>query len=126
MGLYILHLAVQFLQPLGFPSIDDEFMENEVYEDLPMSAQNNNEEFKPLIRSVSEFKFWQNVSFCVWIAIICTFFTMFDLPVFWPFLLVYFVVLLVLTVKKMLLHMQKFNYGFFHNSGKTKENPNIK
>ena len=122
MGLYILHLGVQFFQPLGLPSIDDDIIDNEVYEDLPISGQtpSNNDDFKPLIRSVSEFKFWQNVSFCVGIAIVCTYFKMLDLPVFWPFLLVYFIVLLLLTVRKMLLHMNHFNYGFFHNSGKHK------
>lgn len=120
MGLFLLQLTVQFFQPLGFPSIDDDFMDGDVYGDLPIGGQGGNEESKPLIRSVSEFKFWQNVTICICIAIFCSFFRIFDLPVYWPFLLFFFLVLMVRTAKKMLQHMNRFNYGFFYSSGKTK------
>lgn len=36
MGLCILHLSVQFFQPIGFPSIDEENLEDNVYEDIPI------------------------------------------------------------------------------------------
>ena len=37
------------------------------------------------------------------IAIFCTFFEMFDVPVFWPILVMYFVVLVCLTMKRQIM-----------------------
>ena len=44
------------------------------------------------------------------VSMFMTFFDIFDVPVFWPILLVYFVVLFGLTMKKQIAHMRKFNY----------------
>jgi Rer1 family len=46
-----------------------------------------------------------------------TFFSVFDVPVFWPILLCYWVVLFVLTMKRQILHMIKYKYVPF-NLGK--------
>ena len=36
LGLFVLHITVQFFTPLGLPDLDEEFMEgNKVYGDLP-------------------------------------------------------------------------------------------
>jgi len=35
----------------------------------------------------------------------------FDLPVYWPFLLGYFVFLVGMTVRKQLMHMKKYGYS---------------
>lgn len=136
MGLYILHLSVQFFQPLGLPNIEDEeTYEDNVYEDLPITTnmyffinfvnlrfffekRQGDDNFKPLIRSISEFKFWQMVTFAIILSIGCTYVSFLDLPVFWPFLLLYFLVLVFLTFKRMLVHMNKFNYGFVYDSNK--------
>jgi len=37
---------------------------------------------------------------------------LFDLPVFWPFLMIYFFMLVGLTVKRHLRHMSKYGYKF--------------
>ena len=37
-----------------------------------------------------------------------TFFSMFDIPVFWPILLLYFITLFVLTMKRQIKHMIKY------------------
>ncbi|KAG0536989.1 hypothetical protein BDA96_03G109200 [Sorghum bicolor] len=39
-----------------------------------------------------------------------TFFSVFDVPVFWPILLCYWVVLFVLTMKRQIVHMIKYKY----------------
>jgi hypothetical protein len=39
-----------------------------------------------------------------------TFFSVFDVPVFWPILLCYWIVLFVLTMKRQILHMIKYKY----------------
>jgi hypothetical protein len=46
----------------------------------------------------------------VLVAFFMTFFSVFDVPVFWPILLVYFIVLFFLTMKKRIQHMIKHNY----------------
>lgn len=39
-----------------------------------------------------------------------TFFEVFDVPVFWPILLMYFIVLFVITMKRQIKHMIKHKY----------------
>ena len=39
-----------------------------------------------------------------------TFFTAFDVPVFWPILLLYWLFLFILTMKRQVLHMIKYKY----------------
>jgi Rer1 family len=41
---------------------------------------------------------------------VATFFAVFDVPVFWPILLLYWVVLFVLTMKRQIKHMIKYKY----------------
>ena len=69
---------------------------------LPVDSSSNVEaaDSKPLIRSMNEFKFWQSVTFASILSFFCSLSRFFDLPVFWPFLLVYFVMLVILTVKR--------------------------
>lgn len=70
---------------------------------------------------MSEFQLWQNTTLSTLAALLCTLSSLFDLPVFWPFLLAYFIMLLVLTVKRQLRHMLKYNYkwsDFFRKSKK--------
>lgn len=44
------------------------------------------------------------------VAFLMTFFSVFDVPVFWPILLCYWIVLFVLTMKRQILHMIKYKY----------------
>lgn len=39
-----------------------------------------------------------------------TFFSIFDIPVFWPILLMYFIVLFAMTMKNQIAHMIKYKY----------------
>ena len=48
-----------------------------------------------------------------------TFFEIFDVPVFWPILLLYFLVLFFITMKRQIRHMIKYKYVPF-SWGKTK------
>ena len=43
-------------------------------------------------------------------ALIMTFFSIFDVPVFWPILLMYFGVLFFMTMKRQIAHMWKHKY----------------
>ncbi|KAF2567295.1 hypothetical protein F2Q68_00028241 [Brassica cretica] len=68
------------------------------------------DEFKPFIRRLPEFKFWYSMTKDFCIAFLMTFFSVFDVPVFWPILLCYWVVLFFLTMRRQISHMIKHNY----------------
>ena len=64
---------------------------------LPTSQ---NEEFRPFIRRLPEFKFWYSATKATAIAFFCTFFEFFNIPVFWPILVMYFITLFCITMKR--------------------------
>ncbi|CAE7780335.1 RER1B, partial [Symbiodinium sp. CCMP2456] len=61
----------------------------------------------PFTRKLPEFKFWWSGTRATGVALAMTFLSMFDLPVYWPILLAYFILLLVLTMKDRVKHMIK-------------------
>ena len=44
------------------------------------------------------------------IAILCTFVSFLNIPVFWPILLIYFLALFFVTMRKQIRHMIQWNY----------------
>ncbi|XP_075511253.1 protein RER1A-like [Primulina tabacum] len=109
LGIYILNLVIGFLSPLVDPELESS--------DGPVLPTKGSDEFKPFIRRLPEFKFWYAITKAFCIAFVMTFFSMFDVPVFWPILLCYWLVLFVLTMKRQILHMIKYKYMPF-NIGK--------
>lgn len=65
--------------------------------ELPTRA---NEEFRPFIRRLPEFKFWYSVSLTTAFGLLCTFFDCLNVPVFWPILVMYFITLFCITMKR--------------------------
>lgn len=55
------------------------------------------EEFRPFIRRLPEFKFWHSATRAVAISFLCSWFEVFNVPVFWPVLVMYWMMLFVLT-----------------------------
>ncbi|KAI7697976.1 Protein RER1 [Sarcoptes scabiei] len=104
LGIYYLNMLIAFLTPKIDPAIYD-------FEDegpsLPTSA---NEEFRPFIRRLPEFKFWYSSTIATLISLICTFFEFCNIPVFWPILLLYFIILFGITMKRQIRHMIKYRY----------------
>ena len=103
-GIHILNSFIGFISPLEDPedydlNSDDSFL-----------PQKNNEEFKPFQRKVKEYTFWSRVTMTIGICIILTFFKGFDIPVFWPLLLVYFFLIFGLVMKRQIQHMIKYHY----------------
>ncbi|PSS29441.1 Protein RER1B like [Actinidia chinensis var. chinensis] len=111
LGIYILNLLIGFLSPLVDPDLEPS--------DGAMLPTKGSDEFKPFIRRLPEFKFWYSVTKACCVAFLLTFFSMFDVPVFWPILLCYWIVLFVLTMKRQIMHMIKYKYLPF-NIGKQK------
>ncbi|KAF9610211.1 hypothetical protein IFM89_021149 [Coptis chinensis] len=102
LGIYILNLLIGFLSPKVDPELEALDGAN-----LPTKGS---DEFKPFIRRLPEFKFWYAITKAFCVAFLMTFFSMFDVPVFWPILLCYWIVLFVLTMKRQILHMMKYKY----------------
>lgn len=55
-------------------------------------------------------KFWWNCTRAVLIAFVASFFRVFDVPVYWPILVVYFVALFALTMKKEITKWIRLGY----------------
>lgn len=70
----------------------------------------DDEEFRPFVRRLPEFKFWYSTTYATFLAFIATFFKAFDVPVFWPLLLFYFVLLFVATMRRQWLDMKRLKY----------------
>ncbi|GMP31401.1 hypothetical protein CsSME_00005630 [Camellia sinensis var. sinensis] len=103
LGIYILNLLIGFLSPQVDPQFQD-------LSDGPSLPIRNSDEFRPFVRRLPEFKFWYSITRAFCIAFVMTFFSIFDVPVFWPILLFYFVMLFTLTMKRQILHMIKYRY----------------
>ncbi|KAL1833771.1 hypothetical protein DCAR_0103883 [Daucus carota subsp. sativus] len=111
LGIYLLNLLIGFLSPLVDPELEPS--------NGPMLPTKGSDEFKPFIRRLPEFKFWYAITKAFCVAFLMTFFSMFDVPVFWPILLFYWLVLFLLTMKRQIMHMIKYKYVPF-NIGKQK------
>lgn len=112
LSIYLLNLFLAFLTPKFDPSLEQE-MKNETMEEgfqEGVSSREEEDEFKPFIRRLPEFKFWHNATRAVIISLFLTFWSFFDIPVFWPILLMYFIILFALTMRKQIQHMVKYRY----------------
>ncbi|XP_078445706.1 protein RER1B-like [Wolffia australiana] len=103
LGIYLLNLLIGFLSPKVDPEL-------EAHNDGPTLPTRGSEDFKPFIRRLPEFKFWYAMTKAFLVAFAMTFFSVFDVPVFWPILLCYWIVLFVLTMKRQIVHMIKYKY----------------
>jgi len=113
-AIYLLNLLLAFLQPKFDPSIQDDLLADEIEEGgnpmtSPLPSQRD-DEFRPFVRRLPEWQFWLSATRATVVALICTFFEMFDVPVYWPILLVYFFVLFALTMRRQIQHMIKYKY----------------
>ncbi|KAI3758889.1 hypothetical protein L6452_06461 [Arctium lappa] len=106
LGIYILQLFISFLSP----QVDPEFQDLYDHPHPALPTHGSTEEFRPFVRRLPEFKFWYSITKAVCIAFVLTFFSMFDVPVFWPILLFYWIVLFVATMRRQIMHMIKHRY----------------
>lgn len=115
LGIYLLNLFLAFLTPKFDPSLEQELFSSNLEE----GTDEVEEEFKPFIRRLPEFKFWLKAVRATVLSLLTSFFTIFDIPVFWPILVMYFIILFCLTMRKQIQHMVKYRYLPF-DLGKTR------
>ena len=99
LGIYLLNLFLAFLQPKFDPSLSQDEGLEDGETSAPTLPTKQDEEFRPFIRRLPEFKFWHSSTRAIAIAFFCTWFGAFNVPVFWPVLVVYFIILFSLTSK---------------------------
>ena len=99
LGIYLLNLFLAFLQPKFDPSLsqDEGLEDGESSQNVLPTKQD--EEFRPFIRRLPEFKFWHSATRAIALSLVCSFFEIFNLPVFWPVLVMYWLILFSLTSK---------------------------
>lgn len=114
LGIYLLNLFIAFLTPKIDPALPDSSDD-----DGPALPTKSNEEFRPFMRRLPEFKFWYSAVKAVVVGMICTCFDALNVPVFWPILVMYFIILFTITMKRQIKHMIKYRYIPF-TYGKTK------
>ena len=115
LGIYLLNLFLAFLQPKFDPSLTQDEGLEDGQSSLPTKQD---EEFRPFIRRLPEFKFWHSATRAIAISFFCTWFSVFNVPVFWPVLVVYFVILFSLTSK---LSFHQVFIGSAKERGETRE-----
>jgi hypothetical protein len=114
LGIYNLNLLIGFLTPQRDP---EALLAGK--DDGPSLPTRAEQEFKPFVRKLPEFKFWWLSLKSIGTAFVMTFMPMFDIPVFWPILLMYFIMLFFMTMKQQVLHMIKHKYVPFTTGKKT-------
>jgi len=110
LGIYLLNLFLAFISPKFDPSLEaDTDMEDGTpsgqASSLPTKAD---QEFKPFVRRLPEFKFWHAATRATTIAFCCCWSEIFNLPVFWPVLVVYWLMLVFLTMRRQIQSMIKY------------------
>lgn len=105
LAIYHLNLFLAFLTPKIDPAMSE--LDDDEGPELPTRQ---NEEFRPFIRRLPEFKFWYSATKATVIAFTCTFFELFNVPVFWPILVMYFLTLFCITMKRQIKHMIRYRY----------------
>ncbi|ELU42101.1 Rer1 domain-containing protein [Rhizoctonia solani AG-1 IA] len=139
-AIYLLNLLLAFLQPKFDPSLAQDLRADEIEEGgepegelinkipdtthfigvLASTYENaydgggrrtgKDEEFRPFIRRLPEWQFWLSATRATVFAILATLFEAFDVPVYWPILVIYFFILFGITMKRQIRHMIKYKY----------------
>nr|CDI54420.1 related to RER1 protein [Melanopsichium pennsylvanicum 4] len=127
--IYLLNLFLAFLTPKFDPSYEADLAEQDVEEGEPglpapsgakgvnnggggagglmsgvfggqLNGHSTDDEFRPFIRRLPEFKFWLSATQAVVLSLFATTSSAFDVPVFWPILLMYFCILFTITMRR--------------------------
>ncbi|KAG2137269.1 retrieval of early ER protein Rer1 [Suillus cothurnatus] len=114
LAIYLLNLLLAFLQPKFDPSLEDDLLADEIEEggdqSVPVLPSQRDDEFRPFVRRLPEWQFWLSATRATLISLFCTVSEVFDVPVYWPILVVYFCVLFALTMRRQIQHMIKYKY----------------
>jgi hypothetical protein len=117
LGIFLLNNFIAFLSPLEDPLTAETDADGPTLPTTMEAAA----EYKPFTRRLPEFKFWLTCFRGTGTALVMSFLPLFDVPVFWPILVMYFLILFFMTMKRQIQHMYKHKYVPF-SFGKSKYN----
>lgn len=117
LGIFLLNQFILFLTPKQDPSLRD--LDDDDGDNVPRLPTRSTDEFRPFMRRLPEFKFWYTSFKALVISLFLTLFSIFDIPVFWPVLVIYFFTLFFLTMRQRIAHMIQYKYVPFSH-GKVK------
>ena len=103
LSIFLLNLFLRFITPIKADLEDEDC-------DTPVLPIREKDEYKPMLRKLGEFKFWKTGIQVIFFAFLCTFVQALNFPVFWPVLVMYFVLLFAVTMKRQIAHMIKHGY----------------
>jgi hypothetical protein len=105
LGIYFLNLLIAFLSPRVDPGLQEDDGGNG-----PTLPQSTEDEFRPFVRRLPEFRFWKKGIRATLMGLLATLFSFLDIPVFWPILLLYFCIMFFVTMKRQISHMITHKY----------------
>lgn len=103
LSIFLLNLFLRFITPIKADLEDED-------SDAPVLPLREKDEYKPMLRKIGEFKFWKIGIQAIFFSFVCTFFEALNFPVFWPVLVMYFIILFAITMKRQISHMIKHGY----------------
>jgi hypothetical protein len=109
--IHLLYLLLLLITPLSEPEEGDETS-------LP-TTQSTGDEFRPFMPRMQEFVVWKKMFTVLAVCLFLTMFSFLDIPVFWPILVLYFLVLFATQMGARVKHMIKHGYVPW-NAGKQK------
>jgi hypothetical protein len=127
LGIFLLNQLILFLTPkqdIALTTLDED-------DHAPSLPTKSSDEFRPFMRRLPEFKFWYTTFKALIISLILSCFSIFDIPVFWPVLVIYFLTLFILTMRQRIAHMIRyryvpFSYGKVRYAGKNPGQKGVK
>ncbi|KPI85821.1 Rer1 family-like protein [Leptomonas seymouri] len=100
--IHLLYLLLLLITPLSEPEDTDETT-------LPTS-QSEGDEYRPFMPKVQEFVVWKKMFTVLAVCLFLTMFSFLDIPVFWPILVFYFLILFATQMGTRVKHMMKHGY----------------
>eukprot|EP00668_Euglena_longa_P011565 GGOE01013972.1.p1 GENE.GGOE01013972.1~~GGOE01013972.1.p1 ORF type:complete len:176 (-),score=42.44 GGOE01013972.1:168-695(-) len=103
LGIFLLNNFIQFISPQSDPDFEGD-------DDDMLLPTRETDEFRPFVRKLPEYRFWLSACKGICVAVCLTSSRVFDVPVYWPILLFYFMLLFILCMKKRIEHMIRHRY----------------
>eukprot|EP00914_Ancora_sagittata_P016973 GHVO01033543.1.p2 GENE.GHVO01033543.1~~GHVO01033543.1.p2 ORF type:complete len:201 (+),score=13.93 GHVO01033543.1:718-1320(+) len=100
LAIYVLNCMVGFVTPEKAVDGDS----------LVLPVSDSTEEYRPFPRALPEFVCWTLIFRATTLSLVCTTIEFFNLPVYWPLLVVYFIILFAITIKHQVTKMLKHRY----------------
>ncbi|KAL6122313.1 hypothetical protein NUSPORA_00677 [Nucleospora cyclopteri] len=106
-GVYLVHGFILFATPKN-KNIPDPF---EAPAEDSYVPENAPVDFGPFVRNLPEYEYWLFCMKVVGISYFLTFFDVFDIPVFTPLLIMYFITMVIATIVKLYQHQKLYHYN---------------